>query len=229
MHIRTHIGLYLLALFASSSQLAAQGEVASWSIRVAAIDIVGEHHTLWLRTSGRKDPVEVPINTRVFSPSIQFTGAARLDFHASAAEASAEVLPHPLASTSLTGKSSLLVFAPDVGEKGYRIFVTPDEDFPFGSFRLVNLSAATVRAEFAAKVIILRPGAAETITYREGEQAIPVRILAMEKDAEPRLVRQSSWSIVPNQRELVLLLPNERNGLVQLRHFVDSKEEVPPE
>lgn len=33
----------------------------------------------------------------------------------------------------------------------------------------------------------------------------------------------------PTQRELVLLFPNPRNGLIQARHFVDSKVEMQKE
>ena len=73
--------------------------------------------------------------------------------------------------------------------------------------------------------------AAETVVFRGGQTATPVRIHALAEGRPPRLIRQSSWSIVPTQRELVLFFPNPNpgTGLVRLRHFVDTKVEDPPE
>lgn len=51
----------------------------------------------------------------------------------------------------------------------------------------------------------------------------------MEKDQTPRLIRQSSRSITPTQRDLILILPNEQNDLLRLRHFMDTREELPKE
>jgi hypothetical protein len=207
--------------------LAAQTEEKSWSIRVAALDIAGEHASLWLSAGPGKEPVEVPLNTRVFSDVIEHKGAAGLAFHASADDASAEEPPPPLATAVLKSRSSLLVLAPDAEGKSYRAFAIDDREFPFGSFRLVNLSKAAIRAEFAGKVVALKPGGAETIAFRAAEQDIPVRIHSMMNDQAPRLIRQSSWSITPTQRELILFLPNDQNDLIRLRHFVDTREEPP--
>lgn len=219
----------LLCLAISAARIPAQDAAETWSIHVAALDIAGENASLWLSAGPGKEPVEVPLNTRVFSDVIELKGAASLAFHASAAEAAAEEPPPPLATAVLKSKSSLLVFAPDAEGKSYRAFAIDDQAFPFGSFRLVNLSKAAIRAEFAGKVVILKPGGADTIAYRAAEEAIPVRILSMEKDQTPRLIRQSSWSITPTQRELILCLPNEQNDLIRLRHFVDTREELPKE
>jgi hypothetical protein len=209
--------------------LPAQTEEKSWSIRVAALDIAEDHHTLWLRTGTGKEPVEVPLNTRIFSLPIDFKSPAALAFYRSSIEASAEKPPAPLATTVLKSASSLIVFSPAADQKKYEAFTIADADFPFGSFRLVNFSSATVRAEFSGKPTLLKPGAAETITIRDAQNATPVRILALAEGTAPRLIRQSSWSIIPTQRELVLLFPNPDNGLVRLRHFVDTKAEEPEE
>ena len=210
-------------------RLLAEGTTESWNIRVAALDIVPGHDTLWLRTGQGKEPVQIFLNTRIFSQSTEHKGPAKLVFYRSAAEATAEEPPPPIASTVLSSKSSLLVFSPRSDGKSYRAFVTSDDDFPFGSFRLVNFSKAAVRAELGGKTLFLKPGAAGTCKFRKAETAIPVRIQAMAKGKPARLVRQSSWSIIPSQRELVLLFPNPKNGLVRLHHFVDTKPQKPPE
>ncbi len=226
--IPCHPWLKVFLLF-SLSPLAAQTEGKSWSIRVAALDIAEEHHTLWLRTGTGKQPVEIPLNTRIFSLPIDFKSPATLAFYRSAIEATAEEPPAPLATTVLRNASSLIVFSPAADQKKYEAFTIADADFPFGSFRLVNFSKATVRAEFSGKPTLLKPGAAETITIRDAQIATPVRILALAEGTPARLIRQSSWSIIPTQRELVLFFPNPDSGLVRLRHFVDTKAEEPEE
>ena len=226
MMIKSHICL-LLSLALTAARISAQGTSETWSIRVTALDIAGEHAVLWLSSGPGKPPVQVPLNTRVFSEVIEHKGAAGLTFYASSVDAAAKEPPPPLATAVLQSKSSLVVFAPDAAGKNYRAFTIADQAFPFGSFRLVNLSKAAVRAEFAGKAVSLQPGGAETITYHAAEEAIPVRILTIVKDKTPRLIRQSSWSITPTQRELILIFPNEQNDTVRLRHFVDSREEPP--
>jgi hypothetical protein len=211
------------------SPLAAQTEEKSWSVRVAALDIIAGHDILWLRTGPGKKPVEIPLNTRIFSQPTDHKGPAALVFYPTASEATAEEPPPPLATAVLTSKSSLLVFSPAKNGKTYQSFVTSDDEFPFGSFRLVNFSKATVRAELGGKTLLLKPGAAGTSAVSNAQNAIPVRIVAMAKDTPARVIRQSSWSIVQTQRELVLLFPNPDSGLVRLRHFVDTKAEELPE
>ena len=64
------------------------------------------------------------------------------------------------------------------------------------------------------------------VRFQGGNNAVPVSIIARSTiTGKPRYTRRSSWSIAPTQRELVLLFPNARNGLIQARHFVDSKVE----
>jgi hypothetical protein len=221
--------IILIHLLLIITPLSAQTEEKSWSIRVAALDIAEDHHTLWLRTGTGKQPIEIPLNTRIFSLPIDFKSPAALAFYRTEIEATAEEPPTPLATTILKNASSLIVFSPDADQKKYEAFTIADGEFPFGSFRLVNFSRATIRAEFYGKPTLLKPGAAETITFRDARNATPVRILALAEGAAPRLIRQSSWSIIPTQRELVLFFPNPDNGLVRLRHFVDTKAEAIPD
>lgn len=217
---------FLPHLFLLATHLAAQVEERPWSIRVAAVDILEQHHTLWLRTGTGKKPVEIPLNTRIFSPAIDFRSPATLAFYRNETEASAEEPPAPLAATFLRKNDTLIVFSPNAEHGKYETFNIADDDFPFGSFRLVNFSRATVRAEFSGKPTLLKPDAAETFTFQKETNAVPVRILALVQGTPARLIRQSSWSIIPTQRELVLFFPNPDSGLVSLRHFVDTKSET---
>ncbi len=222
--------ILLLKFFALSvSPLAAQIEEKSWSIRVAALDIVKDHHTLWLRTAVGKEPIEIPLNTRVFSLPIEHKGVAALEFFATAADASAKEALAPLATTTLKSTASLIIFSPSADLEKYQAFTTSEADFPYGSFRLVNFSQATVQAEIAGKTTLLKPSASESIRVSATENAIPVRILALAEGTPARVVRQTSWSVNATQRELVLFFPNPDNGLVRLRHFVDTKAENPPQ
>lgn len=215
--------LAALLAIVSTSHMVAQTEPDSWNIRVAALEIADVQDTLWLRTGPEKKPVQVPLNTRIFSQPIHYKGLATLAFYGNEADATAKEPPSPLATTVLKSKSSLVVFSPGPDNKTYQAFTVSDDEFPFGSFRLVNFSRASVRVELAGRTVILKPGAAESITIRNSQNAFPVRILALANGTPPRIVRQSSWSLVPTQRELVLFFPNPENGLVTLRHFIDSK------
>ncbi len=220
--------LAALLVTVSTLRLVAQTEPESWSIRVAALEIADVQDTLWLRTGPGKKPVQVSLNTRIFSEPIHYKGPATLVFYQNEAGATAKEPPSPLATTVLKDKSSLVVFSPRPDNKTYQVFTISDGDFPFGSFRLVNFSSATVRAEFSGRPTLLKPGAAETVVFRSEQNATPVRILALADGKSPRVVRQTSWSIIPTQRELVLFFPNPDSGLIRLRHFVDTKAEDTP-
>jgi hypothetical protein len=219
---------FAIQLFLLITPLFAQANEKSWSIRVAAMDIAEGHHILWLRTGVGKEPIKIPLNTRIFSQPIDFKGSAALAFYRSAIEASAEEPPKPIATTILRNDATLIVFSPDVDHRKYAAYSISDIDFPFGSFRLVNFSRTTVRAEFSGKPELLKPGTAKTVTFRGERNNIPVRILALAEGVPPRLARQSSWSIVSSQRELIFLLPNPESGFFQMRHFLDTRQEAQP-
>lgn len=211
--------ILLLALVGSSAF--AQQDVPKKIIRVAALKIANDHHTLWLRTGVGKEPVEVALNTRAFSPPLIYRGPGKAAFYGSEEAASAEKPPPPLCVVSLKTNSTLLLFTPK--DESYQVFPISEKDFPFGAFRFVNFSKIPVRAELGRQGKNLAPGKSETFSFSSAQNALPVRILAAGDDKKPQVIRQSSWSIVPTQRELILLFPNPRNGLVQSRHFVDSK------
>ncbi len=206
--------------------LHAAEEPTTWGIRVAAIDIIPGHDTLWLRTGKGTKPVEVPLNIRTFSQSIRYKGLPNAIFFRDEAEAKLAEPPAPFASATLSDKSSLIVFSPRPDGAGYQTMVISDSGFPFGSFRFVNFSGVMALAEIDGKRIRLKQGAAETVTYHEAKRSLPVRIITATDDgASARLVRQSSWSIDLSQRELIFLTPGAAPGLVTLRHFIDSKNE----
>jgi len=233
MSARTHIPAFLavgLLALVPVINLPAQDAAETWTVRVAALDIAGGHDTLWLRTGAEKEAIKVQLNTRVFSEAIEFKGDSKIEFFTTAAEAAAEIPPLPLATAHLMDPSSLLLFAPKADEVGYRVFLIADERFPFGSFRFVNLSKSNVHVELDDKSSMLEPGTTRTVSFSNAKLNIPVRVRTLgQESSEPRLVRQSSWSIVPTQRELVLIVPNEHHDSVRLRHFVDSMEEKPDE
>jgi hypothetical protein len=219
--MRTLLCLLVPVLLASPA--IAQQKAPERTIRVAALRIAGEHHTLWLRIGPGKDPVEVPLNTHSFSQPITYKGPARAVFYDSADSASAKEPPAPLAVATLSANTTLLVYSPTSEGNTYNVYPIPEEDFPFGSFRLINFSTVPIRATLGRKSATLKSGEAETFAYREPQDAIPIRFLAAVPDKEPRVIRQSTWSIIPSQRELVLFFPNPVNGLVTTRHFVDSQ------
>jgi len=217
---------YLFALLILiGAPIHAKEEKKTWHIRVAAMDIAGEMSSLWLSNGPGAEPLELKLNIWSFSRVIEFKGAGNLAFHSSAANASAEEPPKPVVRVIIKEKDSMIVFAPNEEKDAYQAFVIADSDFPFGAFRLVNLSKIPVRARFADQKCFVKPGNSESIAFKGAQAAIDVQMYAMLRDEAPRLIRQSRWSIFPTQRELVLLVPNPTNGLVQFRHFIDSQEE----
>lgn len=193
MRYRSHIFLLMLALF-PTARLAAQAEAATWSLRVAAINIAGSHHTLWLQTGEGKAPVEVPLNTRVFSPPIEYKGPAALAFYRSAEEASAKEPPASLAAVVVQSSPSLILFSPRQDQENYEAFAIADAEFRFGSFRLVNFSTANIRADLLGKRVLLKSGAAETFAFPEGRNNFPLAY------SRSRTVRSRESSGRPNGR-----------------------------
>jgi hypothetical protein len=191
-------------------------------LRVAATDIAGNHHTLWLRTGPERDPLEVPLNVRTFSTPITYEGLPQAQFFANAASArAAEPTEKPLLSTTLVAGSTLLVFVPS--DDNYRALPISGSDFPFGSFRFANLTRAMVRAEVGKEAVNLEPGESQSFRYSQDQPSIGVRLYSKTQDKGVRLLRQSNWSISLAQRELVLFFVNPVSGLIQARHFVDSQ------
>jgi len=219
--------LSILALTVSGFLLPlhAADEPTTWEIRVAAIDIIPGHDTLWLRTGEGTKPVQVALNLRTFSQPLRYKGPAKAVFYRNEAEAKLAEPPAPLASAALSDKASLIVFSPRPDGTGYQTMVIGDSGFPFGSFRFVNLSGVMALAEIDGKKIRLKQGAAETVIYREAKNSLPVRIMTATDDGGARLVRQSFWSIDQSQRELIFLTPGSAPGLITLHHFIDSKAE----
>ena len=213
-----------LLAFGFTSILAAE-EPTTWDIRVAAVDIIPGHDTLWLRSGPGTEPLRVPLNIRTFSQPIRYKGPAKAAFHRDETEAALEEPPAALATAILGEKASLIVFSPLADGSGYQTLVVADSAFPFGSFRFVNGSGIVAQAKIDAKKLLLKHGATETVTFREAKNSLSVRIMTATDGGPPRLIRQSSWSIDLSQRELIFLMPGAAPGLVTLRHFIDSKTE----
>lgn len=222
---RRSMVLWSCAVLTCVPSLHADEKSTTWDIRVAAVDILPGHDTLWLRTGPGTKPVSVPLNIRTFSQPIRYKGPANAVFFGNEAEASLDKPPAALASASLSEKASLIVFSPRADGTGYQTMVIGDSGFPFGSFRFVNGSAIAAQVEIDGRKIPLKHGATETLTYQETKNSLAVRIMTAPAKEPPRLIRQSTWSIDLSQRELIFLMPGSAPGLVALRHFIDSKGE----
>lgn len=195
-------------------------------LRFAATGILKDHHTLWLHTGNDRDPLEVRLNVHTFSEPIEYNGspAAKL-FATSAAARSAAPDEKPLATATLKDGGLLLVLVP--AADSYRVFPIDSAEFPYRSFRFANLSEGLVRVEMGRQAANLKPGASKTMAFPPGEPSLGVRIFSKVEGAEPRLIRQTKWSLFEGQRELVLFFIHPSTGLVQSRHFVDTKAAEP--
>ena len=100
-----------ILLFLSMLPLAARTETPIYKIRVAAVQVVEQHQTMWLRVGPGKKPVKISLNTRVFSNEIKYRGGSVARFYASAKAASAREATTPIAKARLTSKSNLLIFS----------------------------------------------------------------------------------------------------------------------
>ena len=68
----------------------------------------------------------------------------------------------PVAVVKLVGKSSLIVFRPNKDDSGYETNVIHAAQFPYGSFRVVNLSENKVRVDMGDKIGLILPEKAAT-------------------------------------------------------------------
>ena len=228
--MRIYMGKCILALvagvFACGLVSATPGDTKSYQIRCAATDIVDGHHTLWLRTGAGKKPVKVQLNTRVFSEPVKYKGASVAQFYADKKTAMSKDPAKPIAVVKLSAKSSLIVFWPGKDDSGYAASLIPQSHFPYGSFRVMNLSGDKVRVDMGEKKRVILPARGATYRFAGGNNAVPVSIIMREEETgKARYTRRSKWSIAPTQRELVLLVTNPQNGLVRARHLMDSKVE----
>lgn len=134
--LKFRLGLALpvraLALAWILSPIHAAEEPSTWEIRVAAVDILPGHDTLWLRSGHGIAPVKVPLNIRTFSQPIRYKGPAKANFFRDGNEASLEKPPAALAAAVLGEKASLIVFHPNADGSGYQPLVIADSAFPFG-------------------------------------------------------------------------------------------------
>ncbi|MCB1130245.1 MAG: hypothetical protein KDN05_03890 [Verrucomicrobiae bacterium] len=195
-------------------------------LRFAATGILKDHHTLWLHAGPGREPLEVRLNVRTFSEPVRYDGAPAAKFYATPAAArSAAPEEKPLATATLKEGGMLLVMVPAADT--YRAFPIDSAKFPYQSFRFANLSEGLVRVEIGRQAANLKPGASQTLAFPSGEPSLGVRIFSQVRGAEPRLIRQSKWSLFEDQRELVLFFIDPTTGLVQSRHFVDTKTPEP--
>jgi hypothetical protein len=221
LHRLRQLAISVAGIASAAAAVEMPGSIKA-ELRVAATDIAGDHHTLWLRTGPDRDPLEVPLNVRTFSAPIVYEGLPQAEFFSTAA-AARETTPSekPLLTTILATGSTLLVFVP--GEASYRILPVPGADFPYGSFRFANLTRALVRAEVGKEAANLEPGQSQSFRYAQDQRSLGVRLYSKTGDNGVRLLRQTNWSLSLSQRELVLFFVNPSSGLVQTRHFVDSQ------
>ena len=203
---------------------AAPSDTKSYQIRCAATDIVDGHHTLWLRMGAGKKPVKVQLNTRVFSEPVNYKGELAAQFYAEKKTAMLEEPGNPIAVVKLSAKSSLIVFRPGKYDSVYATSLICESHFPYGSFRVMNLSGDKVFVDMGDKKGLILPEKAATYRFDKGNNAVPVSIIMREQETgKARYIRRSKWSIAPTQRELILLVTNPQSGLVRARHLMDSK------
>jgi hypothetical protein len=194
-------------------------------LRVAATDIVGEHHTLWLRTGVGSDPVKLQLNVRTFTETLQHEGPEKSGVYATEADARAEEPAQPpLLTLSLAGGSKMFVFLPD--GPSYRALTIPEGDFPYGSIRLANLAKALIHADLGKQSVNLAPGASKTFSYQEDQPSLAVSLFSKTDENGARIVRRTNWSVTLGQRELVVFYIDPNSKLVRTHHLVDTR---PPE
>jgi hypothetical protein len=216
--------LVLLAAIALSClpAAAAPQPAIKAELRFAASGILADHHTLWLRTGPDREPIEVRLNVRTFSEAVRYEGPPAARFYATEAAARAtEPAEEPLAAIAVAEGSTLLVLIP--ATTNYRALPIRGGDFPFQSYRFANLSEALVRVELGQEAANLKPGVSKTFRAPADQAAVGVRLYSKTADNEARLLRQTNWSLPQGQRELILFFIDPANGLVQTRHFIDSR------
>ncbi len=219
--------LVLACLILPATKLTAQAPTIEIKaeLRVAAAEIVAEHHTLWLRTGPSSKAVKIPLNTRSFSEMISYKGPVQAQFFATqeAAE-SDQPVESPLALTALSAGESLLLFLPDVNGFSYRLLSTRGTDFPFGSFKFMNFSKAqiAIQAGEQSKPVTINPNEDHVFSFKQ-EEFFSIKVAAKFPDEAPHLIRQTKFSIGPDWREMVLLYNRPGEERVRMLHFVDTR------
>lgn len=135
MRLRPLVCLLLLA-----APLGAQEGSRTVVLRSAALGILGERDTVWVRSADQKEAVPLTLNVRTFSTPVKLRIAGtQLPIYLERKDAEAKDAPPPSLTLTLSGDSGLLVFLPD--KDRYRAFVVPESEVPRDSYVLVNLSS----------------------------------------------------------------------------------------
>lgn len=227
-HIRFAKTCFIIACFCNpQTTLAANAkpQKITATIKVAATAIVKQHHTLWLRTGPNLKALKIQLNVRSFSTEIKYSGISTVLFFESQNVAEAETPEKPpLGKAEITAGSSTILFVPAADGDAYRLLVTRDNDFPFGSFKFLNFSQAQlgIQAGKNSEVVVVRPKAHHVFRFNQ-QTSFDIKIFAKFQDHDANLVRQSRFSIGPDRRELVLIFNRPNIANLQILHFVDTQ------
>tara|TARA_R100000027_G_scaffold53229_1_gene42060 strand:- start:51819 stop:52571 length:753 start_codon:yes stop_codon:yes gene_type:complete len=155
------------------------------------------------------------------SEVLRYEGPPVLQFYQKRKNKKGEWIQNPVASVDFsqsTIESPLLLFYLEKGNGsakfGARILNDDMEDFPFGSYRVVNLTPASIRGHIGNDVFSLKPGQSTTVTPKKlisNDRNVVVEIQTP-VDGEYKSVSESVWTYHPDGRTICFLIENGQKG-----------------
>jgi hypothetical protein len=172
----------------------------------------------------------VTITNAARTARIRYSGKPQLEFYRLTEDVDGEVIREVIASVQLRAieEDYMLLFVPANGANSFRIYpmVESRAIFPDGSWRIVNLSNAPLAIGVPGQEPLLVPARESSTLRLKTESAETKRVeIAVYQQEGWEIVYRSLWSVRPNVRTLVFLIPrSEDSRRIDVRRFNDSVE-----
>jgi hypothetical protein len=217
---------FAAAVFAQSRVHGADAE--SIEVRFSLLSLGPTIRDVYFDSSEGRQSVTITNAAR--TARIRYSGKPQLEFYRLTDDDDGEVIREVIASVQLRAIEDdyMLLFVPASGGQSFRIYpmVESRAIFPDGSWRIVNLSNAPLAIGVRGQEPLVVPARESSTLRLTTESAETKRVeIAVYQQEGWEIVYRSLWSVRPNVRTLVFLIPrSEDSRRIDVRRFNDSVE-----
>lgn len=222
----------LVLLTASAGLLAAQGNPpVRIAVSVYAFDYAPDHDTVYAQTGPESFEEIMLSKANIVGPVPAFAANGTLQLHGAPVTAADGTVTHPVVATTRVPaemRRALVVLFPNPAGAAtpYRslVFEHNERDFPFGTYRIINLAPTPIRGAVGSQVVNARPGEITNLELRGQPGSIaPVRFEYFD-DGNWNLLTETRCAIRNDRRWLMCVYQDPANGRYHIRTIPDRTE-----